>query len=144
TLDGATATWHHEIDFQPADGGVDSGRIEWAGEHQMFEHGLDGSYQESWSAIERGGGRFLALRAVRGGQTSQLLAVAGAYFMYARARAVALPAGASLTELIAKTHATRDQIIAYLDCEISFGTVAGWRIERSTLPWREGARLALA
>ncbi|HEX7942533.1 MAG TPA: hypothetical protein VF488_12050, partial [Gemmatimonadaceae bacterium] len=32
--------------------------------------------------------------------------------------------------------------IAYLDCEISYGTTRGWQIERSTLPWQEGKRLA--
>jgi hypothetical protein len=143
TMDGATATWHHEIDFQPASGGVDSGRIEPAGEGRMFEHGLDESYVESWSAIDRGGG-FFAARVERAGKLDQLLVVAGRHFMYARARAVALPAGGSLTELIERTHATREAIIAWLDCEISFGTVRGWQIERSTLPWRQGQALGFA
>jgi len=48
TVDGANATWHHEIDFQPA-GDADIGRIEPAGDGRMFEHALDDSYVESWS-----------------------------------------------------------------------------------------------
>jgi hypothetical protein len=142
TVDGANATWHHEIDFQPA-GGSDIGRIEPAGEGRMFEHALDGSYVESWSTLDRGGG-FFAVRVERAGRVDQLLAVAGEHFVYARARAVALPPGDSLAELIARTRPPRDAVVAYLDCEISYGTTRGWQIERSTLPWQEGKRLALA
>jgi hypothetical protein len=47
-------------------------------------------------------------------------------------------------ELIARTHPPREALIAYLDCEISYGTTRGWQVERSTLPWRQGQRLALA
>ncbi|HEX3473872.1 MAG TPA: hypothetical protein VHT91_02460, partial [Kofleriaceae bacterium] len=72
----------------------------------------------------------------------QLLAVAGDHFIYARARAVALPPGDSLGELIARTHPPRDVLIAYLDCELSYGTTRSWQIERSTLPWQAGKRLA--
>jgi hypothetical protein len=144
TVDGANATWHHEIDFQPAGGDADIGRIEPAGDRHMFEHALDGSYVESWSALDPGGGRFLAVRVVRGGRVEQLLAVAGAHFVYARARATALPAGASISDVIRDNHPTREAIIGYLDCEISYGAVAGWQIEHSTLPWREHKRLALA
>jgi len=144
SVDGANATWHHEIDFQPAGDAADIGRIERAGDAAMFEHALDDSYVERWSAIDRGGGRFFAVRVVRDGRVDQLLAVAGPQFVYARARATPLPAGASITDAIARTHASRAQTIAYLDCEISYGSVTGWRIERSTLPWQQGKRLALA
>jgi len=148
TMDGANATWHHEISFQPAGGGADIGRIEPAGDGQMFEHALDDSYIERWSALGPGGGKFLAVRVALEGRVDQLLAVADEHFVYARARPTALPAtepiSESISEVIARTHATREAIIAYLDCEISYGTVRGWQIERSTLPWQEGKRLALA
>ena len=144
TIDRTNATWHHEIDFQPSDGGADIGRIEPAGEGKMFEHALDASYVESWSALGGTAGPFLAVTVARGARVDQLLAVAGDHFVYARARASALPAGDSITDVIAKIHATRETIIAYLDCEISYGTTRGWQIEHSTLPWREGKRLAFA
>lgn len=147
TIAGANATWHHEIDFQPvdpADEGADIGRIELAGERRMFEHALDDAYVESWSTLERGTGGFFAARVERAGRLAQLLAVAGEHFIYARARAVPLPPGASLAELIARTHPPRDTLIAYLDCEFSYGTMRGWQIEHSTLPWQQGKRLAFA
>lgn len=172
TIDGASATWHHEIDYQPAGGGVDRGRIEPAGPGKMLEHGLDDSYVESWSLVEPDTGPYLAVRIARGGGADeqgaatrdgdpagtgggagdeagrgvdQLLAVAGGRFLYARARSRRgpQPVGDSLRDAIARSHATRETILAYLDCEISYGTVRGWQIERSTLPWREGKRLGL-
>jgi len=144
TIDGANATWHHEIDFQPSGGEADIGRLELAGEGKMFEHGLDESYVESWSAIGSDDGQFFAARVARGEHVDQLLVVAGTHFVYARARAIALPSADSLAEAIAQTHATREMIVAYLDCEISYGTTPGWQIEHSTLPWQEGKHLAFA
>jgi hypothetical protein len=51
----------------------------------------------------------------------------------------------SLDALIEATHATREQIVQYLDCEFSVGRVQGgsvpWEIDQSTLPWREGHHL---
>lgn len=144
TVAGANATWHHEIDYQPAGEGADVGRIEPAGDGKMFEHGLDGSYVESWSTLEPDAGRYFAARLAQGGRVVQLLAVTGGHFVYARARPGALPAADSIRDAIARTHASRETIIAYLDCEISYGTVRGWRIEHSTLPWQEAKRLAFA
>jgi len=144
TVDGANATWHHEIDFQPGNGSPDIGRIERIDETTMLEHALDDSYVESWSTLSRGDDRFLAVKLSRGGRVDQVLSVAGDHFVYAHARASALPAAGSIADAIAETRATRETIIAFLDCEISYGTTRGWRIERSTLPWREGKRLAFA
>jgi hypothetical protein len=144
TLDGDRATWHHEIDFQPPSDDVDIGRIEPIGPGAMFEHALDDAYVERWSLRTPDSGPYLAARLVRGGETAAILSVAGEHFVYARARETPLPAAGSLSQLIAQTHATREMIIGYLDCEISYGTTAGWRIARSTLPWREGQRAAIA
>ena len=146
TVEGDSATWHHEIDFQPASDEPDIGRIEPAGVGRMFEHALDGSYVESWSVLPRGtaGGGSFAARVERSGRVDQLLAVAGEHFVYARARAVPLPPGESLAELIERTRPSRETLLTYLDCELSFGTTWGWQIERSTLPWLQGQRLAVA
>jgi len=142
TIEGANAVWHHQIDYQPAGGGADIGRIEPLGAGAMLEHGLDGSYVERWSVLEPDAGAYFAAELLRDGRVDQLLAVAGGHFVYARARPTPLPAADSIPDAIARTHATREMIIGYLDCEISYGTVRGWQIERSTLPWQQGQRLA--
>ena len=148
TVDGALATWHHEIDFQPSDSSADIGRLERIDDGHMLEHATDSSYVEAWRSLDSGAGRFLALRVERAGRLDRLLLIAGDHFLYARNRNVDLSPAASLDSLIATTSATRAQIISYLDCEFSTGLVRGgaapWAIQRSTLPWREGKRLDFA
>jgi len=140
-----TITWHHEIDFQPPDGTSDIGRVERLGPTQMYEHALDSSYVESWRSLSSGDDTFLALRLERGSRLDQMLVVVGDYFIYVRNRSEDLPVASSLDSLIRATHATRQQVIAYLDCEFSIGRVQGgrlpWEIQASTLPWREGRAL---
>jgi hypothetical protein len=148
TIDGALATWHHEIDFQPSDSSADIGRLERIDDGHMLEHATDSSYVEAWRSLDNGAGRFLALRVDRAGRLDLLLLIVGDHFVYARNRSADLPQAESLDSLIAVTHATRSQIISYLDCEFSTGLVRGgtmpWAIQQSTLPWREGKRLDFA
>jgi hypothetical protein len=140
-----TITWHHELDFQPPDSSPDIGRVERVGPTQMYEHALGSSYVESWRSVTSGDNTFLVLRLDRGGRLEQTLLVVGDYFLYVRNRSADLPVAPSLDSLIRATHATRQQVIAYLDCEFSTGRVRGgsrpWEIQASTLPWREGRAL---
>ena len=148
TIDGNVATWHHEIDYQPPDGGDDIGRLEQAGPDRMFEHALDDSYIEGWQSLSDGDGKFLVVRVTKGPRLDRVLLLAGNHFLYARNRPRELPAAASLADLIAKSHATRETVLAYLDCELSHGLSRGgrvpWEIVDSTLPWREGSHLEFA
>jgi len=111
----------------------------------MHEYGLDGSYSESWKSVSDGEGRFLVIRTERAGRLARILLIAGDHFLYVRNRAHDLPQSDSLDTYIAASHATRAQIIGYLDCEFSEGRVRNgstpWEIQHSTLPWREGHRL---
>ena len=145
TLVGTTATWHHQVDFQPPDGEADIGRLDLLADRRMHEHALDGSYIESWKSVTDGDGRFLVIQTERDGRPQRLLLVAGDYFVFVRNRIKDLPKATCLDSLIASTRPSRTQIIEYLDCEFSFGRVHGgsnaWEIQRSTLPWREGHRL---
>jgi len=148
TIDGDVATWHHELDFQP-DTAADIGRLEQIDAWRMFEHGLDESYIEAWRSVSRGDGRFVVVRVEQpDGRLDRLLVVVGDYFTYARNRAKDLPPAESLDSLIASTHPTRDQLVNYLDCELSTGRVrsgrVAWEIQHSTLPWREGRHLEFA
>jgi hypothetical protein len=145
TVEGMVATWQHDIDFQPSDGTPDTGRLERFPADQMREHGLDGSYIEAWRSLRDGKGRFLVVRVEHSGRLSRALVVVGNQFIYVRNRAKDLPSAASLEALIEATHPSREQMVAYLDCEFSTGRVRGgrvpWEIEQSTLPWREGHHL---
>ncbi len=140
-----TITWHHEIDFQPHDGTADIGRVERVGPGQMYEHALDSSYVESWRSVASGDSAFLVVRVEQAGRLEQTLLIVGDHFLYVRNRSADLPAAPSLDSLIKATHATREQIIAYLDCEFSTGRVRGgsvpWEVQASTLPWRQGRPL---
>jgi hypothetical protein len=142
---GDIATWHHEIDFQPADTSADAGRLELIDDSHMREHALDSSYVEAWRSLSTGDGRFLTLSEERGGRTRRVLLVAGDRFLYVRNREHDLPAAESIDSLVRATKPSRAQIIEYLDCEFSYGRVRGrtspWTIEQSTIPWREGKRL---
>jgi hypothetical protein len=145
TTENLVATWHHEVDFQPPDPEADVGRIERVDKGRMREQALDRSYTELWWSLTSGDDRFLAVRVERAGRLDRILLVAGDHFFYGRNRAKDLPAAASLDALIATTHATRREIIAYLDCELSVGRIRGgstpWEIQYSTLPWREARHL---
>ena len=144
TANGDVVTWHHEIDYQP-DTSRDAGRLTRIGDNGMLETGLDSSYRERYRSLGQPENRFLALRVERGGRLEQALLIVGDWFYYARNRARDLPPAESLERLIATKHPTRTQLVAWLDCELSAGRIAGgstpWRIESSTLPWREGQRL---
>lgn len=146
TAAGDTITWQHAIDFQPPDGEPDIGRVERAGPGRMYEHALDNSYVESWASTTSGDDAFLVVRVERAGRLAQLLVVVGEHFLYVQNRSADLPRATSLEALFRDTHATRADMIRYLDCEFSAGRVRGgvvpWVVEASTLPWREGRRLA--
>ena len=66
-------------------------------------------------------------------------------FLFARARPGALGPAETLGELVTRARGDRAAIEASLDCEVSIGLLGAgdraWRIEGSTLPWREGQRL---
>lgn len=148
TVTGRQSTWHHELDYQPADMSADIGEVERVGRGGMYERALDGSYVEHWRSLSDGDGRFVTVRVSRGKRLDRMLIVSGDYFYYARNRTSDLPEGASLEALIATAHPSRTTLVQWLDCELSVGRIRGgrvpWEIEHSTLPWREGQRLEFA
>jgi hypothetical protein len=145
TASGEVATWNHDIQFQPSDGTPDKGRLQRIAPSRMHEHGLDGSYIESWKSTTGSNEHFLVIRVEHGGRLLKTLVVVGNQFVYVRNRAMDLPTAESFDALIDSTKASRARIEEYLDCEFSLGRVRGgsvpWQIEQSTLPWREGHHL---
>lgn len=135
TVDDGVCHWHRELDYQPLGEFEDIGRADFINDALMLESGVLAEYTEVWRKSVLGGSGVLAMRAEKTpDERTGILVAVGDYFMYAVDRARALSAES--------THA--DWTVAELDCEIGFGRVrAGmpWRIERCSLPFREGSSL---
>ena len=149
-VDGDDCTWHRQLDFQPACGSRDIGRMVFDGE-RVIETGVDTDYLEIWQRLPQshGGTAELELVVEQGELPSRpaWLFVAGDCFMFVRGRAHPLPKAIDLTSLIAQARPSRAQLLDWLNVEISFGHRSGaapWRIEHSTLPFREGMSVTLA
>jgi len=146
-VDGDDCTWHHQLDFQPANGSRDIGHMIFDGE-RVIETGVESDYLEIWERLpqSRGGTAALELVVEHGELPSRpaWLFVAGDCFMFVRGRAHAPP---NTADLIGRARPSRAQLLEWLDVEISFGHRSGvtpWRIEHSTLPFREGKTFTLA
>ena len=143
-VDGERCTWHRQLDFQPANGNRDVGHMVFDGE-RIIETGIEADYREIWQRLpsSRGGSAVLEL-VVEDGKLPPCMTrlfVSGDYFVYVRDRRHPLPNGTDLTHLIAQARPSRPQLIEWLNVEISLGRrngPAAWRIEHSTLPFREG------
>jgi hypothetical protein len=138
-FDGTWFEWRREIDFQPKALYSDAGALRWDGD-VLVEEGRDVAYIEHWHRDEVPGAPMAAVTLASDDGQAALLRV-GDLFMYARARPIVLPEGRHLEEHVAGASslaAAQDLV----DCEISIGRVDGWVVDRSSLPWREGATLA--
>lgn len=145
---GARCQWHRHVDFQPVSGRRDIGQMAFNGNDRLIEVGVEAEYLEVWQRMPDSAGESAVLElASEAGQTPQRrtwLLVAGDWFAYVRARVEVLPPAASFSELVATKRPSREQLIEWLDFEISFGRRSGehaWRIAHSTLPFKEGAVL---
>jgi len=143
-VDGDICTWHRRMDFQPANGKRDIGRMAFDGERAV-ESGIEADYLEVWELLPQSRGASAALQlVVEEGELPARpvwLFVAGDCFILVRGRPRALPGAVDLASLIAGHRPTRAQCLEWLDVEISFGHRSGptpWRIEHSTLPFCEG------
>jgi hypothetical protein len=135
--------WTRQIDFQPKPIYSDRGTLEDRGE-VMVERGCDVDYIEHWhrDAAVSGTGYAVKLRDRASGCPAMIVGV-GDRFMFARARAASLDESRPLLDYVrdAPTLTAAQDLV---DCELSLGVVEdGWRIERSSLPFRVGADLEL-
>lgn len=141
-FDGHFFAWQRLIDYQPKSPNADAGRL-WFEDGRMIEEGRDIPYIEHWHRDDHAevtpcGALRLVDRDTGG---TGLLVRTGSLFMYARDRPLVLPPGHSLSGCVAAATLADARIM--IDCEISFGRIsaAGWIIETSSLPYREGAAL---
>lgn len=134
--------WRREIDFQPQAIYSDQGRL-WMEPDMMVEEGKDIPYIEHWhrEPVDLNPVCALRLDDPASGTRAYLMRL-GSLFMYARARSAAVTAGLHLKECVAGA-ASLEEAQDLVDCEISQGVVSniGWIVQRSSLPFREGARI---
>ncbi|ABS62863.1 conserved hypothetical protein [Parvibaculum lavamentivorans DS-1] len=135
--------WRRDIDFQPQAVYSDMGKL-WIEGETMIEEGKDIPYIEHWHREPIGTTPCWGAK-LRDRDTGQKGAIVrmGSLFMFARERLYDVPGGMSLLDCLAGA----EDIAAaqsFLDCEISQGAVtsAGWILQRSSLPFREGKPLS--
>lgn len=140
-FDGEYFEWHRAIDLQPRSDRADRGRLAFeAG--LLVEHGESDAYLEHWHRDSIVATATAArLLDENDGCIAYLIRV-GSLFMYARGRVAPPPAGKTLAAAIA-TADTPTNARKLLDFEVAFGHIdsGGWRIERSSLPFRSGQTL---
>jgi hypothetical protein len=118
---------------------------------QLIDECLDGRHRCTWDLLADSHNEMVGLRfhdvevgSSGGNQCRGYLLVVGPYFMYVRDRFVATQNAESLAMLAELKNYTREQLIAVLDFELSFGRRDGprpWTIELSSIPFREGRQL---
>lgn len=148
TVNGSVCQWHRELDFQPSTGVADIGKTEFDGAHRLLETGIEASYFEVW---EKTTGSELNMSAHQlqstssnGNEVMARLLIAGKHFAFIRPRNLDLPDADSLLSAIDTGQHNQQNIVDWLDFEISFGDVIDathGKINHSTLPFREGKLL---
>lgn len=136
--------WVRHVDYQPPQPARDIGRLFWR-EGIMVEEGVESAYTEHWhpdEAVSVQPCAGLWLRDAAQGISGCLLRV-GDWFAYVRGRGEAI-AGESLERLILGADSLR-RMQELVDCEISLGRAGaqGWKIIRSSLPYKVGTLLAV-
>lgn len=139
-----TALWPPALDvlrFQPSITFPEDGWLEWhdAGA-TMIERAPSGAYEEDWRLCETPD--LAAHLTRRDGGLVEAIYLVGNHVAYVRGEP--RPPGAS--NLLELAGDDVEHLRALLDCEFSYGLRepdGTWRIELSTLPWREGETLAV-
>jgi hypothetical protein len=141
--DDRAAEWERLVDMQPASP-PDVGRLSWRGD-VLLEEGVDLPYVEHWQRLAASDD-LAGLRLVDPANgTVAVLARVGETFGFARSREVRIggpPATPGRVAAARDLRAAQDLV----NIELSIGTVSSgrWTIERSSLPFRVGADLAVA
>lgn len=137
-VEGSICRWLRRHDFQPPSGRNDVGRMVFEASDRVLEYGVEADYFEVWERLPDSTGGSFALQTAAGG-TPEFTLGTGVYRMRVRPRSLQLASAASLSSLAAPVSGA--DLRRLVDFEISFGRTRSpnaWRIELSTLPWREG------
>jgi hypothetical protein len=142
--------WHRDIDYQPANGIRDIGRMRFEGRDRLIETGIDTEYLEVWEklpdSVERTASVKTTVKLPDDREVSAYGLMAGSCFMFIRDRNAPLPPAPDLQTALRQHQPDLVTLAAWLDLEISFGRVQAdgtGLIQHSTLPFREGRRVNL-
>ncbi len=136
--------WQREIDFQTPNESRDIGKMAFTDANTIIETGLDEPYLEVWRRLEHSLEVFnftiTTGKNRKGLETPAYIMRVGNFVAYARPRQVSLPKTYSLINAIQTYQPEREQLLDWLDFEISFGEIVDecyWKIKHSTLPFKE-------
>ena len=142
--------WQREVDFQPDSGTRDIGEIGFqfdmsGNPNVMLETGIDDDYFEIWHKNKDSHlsptDKTTTGKNRHGEERTAYMLTAGNQVAFARPRDVVVPASISLLAAIKEHQPSREMLLDWLDCEISFGEKIDnqhWKICYSTHPFREG------
>lgn len=143
---GELCSWLRRIDYHPPALAPDSAWVVFDSPDRMIRIAQHSELTETWERLPDSVGRFCALSGVddQGQPDGRLLLLAGVHLCLVRERRRPWPRGLNPGHsLVDVMLAQPEHALAWLDLEVSFGRLEGtnWRIERSTLPEREGLSL---
>ena len=145
-VEGEICSWERKADFQPPTGKRDMGRMVFVDADTIVETGIESRYLQIWERVPGGDGFSAVLQ--RTGERehpadlAEWMIFVGEYAMRVRRRAAPhLPQADSLLAL--GVDADDAKLRALVNFNISFArqTPKGWRIQLSTLPFREGSMM---
>jgi hypothetical protein len=139
--------WRRDLDYQPPSDSPDEARFAVDGE-VMIEDGIHSDYQEIWRREPQSGAPLAVWRLAEDPACpgrAGLLVLAGDHFLQIQGRALPLPAGQSLAEIVtaALDAGERGAAEAALSMRIAYGRreAGDWRVRLSSFPWLEGTSL---
>ena len=136
-VEGDLCRWLRHYDLQPPSGASDIGRMVFEAPDRVLEYGVEADYFEIWDRVPGSQGDSFARRLSDNPLT--LFLGAGDFRMIVRPRSERLPVSPGMSVLAADM--STEALRKLLGFEISFGRITSpnaWRIDLSTLPWREG------
>lgn len=142
---GDVCRWIRDEDYQPVNGTNDIGRMAFDGDDTLLETGIEAEYFEIW---KKAPARHVVVSAVQrdgvnrhGHKIAGYLLKVSNQFAFVRPRSIKLPQSADLLGLIDTLSPPREDLLDWLDFEISFGEVTAeglYQVAHSTLPFQEG------
>ena len=136
--------WVREIDFQAPTDARDIGKMVFTDANTVIETGVDDQYLEVWRRLNNNQKPciFEMMSGIncKGLRIPAYLMHVGQHVAFARPRSISLPKAPSLVQAIQIYKPSREQLLDWLDMEISFGEMVdekSWKIKHSTLPFKQ-------